>query len=348
MKADGALSSRRYLWLLALVAASFSALGIGRFALACYRARQQRDAAGAITDLGGRVSYQLDAGGPCGGGAAGHTASGPAWLRRLLGDDFFDDVLYAEVNTDEELANVRYFPRLRSLCLCAPGRMLWSSVTDSGLKNIRYLTELRELDLSSTRVSDSALDNIVRPDRLESLYLTGTRVTDAELVRIQSFPNLRRVCFDGTAITDARLAELAIPAELCELGLAHTLITDMGLDSLRRFPHLRRLSLYGTGITDAGVAKLLRCPEVEFLQLGRTGVTDAAIRDLRRLACLKVLDVGETKITPEGVKRLQAALPRCQVLSGPPDVPTHLDLPDQGPPEPDEVCPPEENRGTQY
>jgi hypothetical protein len=93
-------------------------------------------------------------------------------------------------------------------------------------------------------------------------------------------------------IADAGLAQIAGLTRLQELDLQSTQITDAGLAHLARLTRLQRLSLDGTKITDAGLAHL-------------AGLT--------RLQWLWLLN-NNSQVTDDGVKKLQQALPKCQIV----------------------------------
>ena len=49
------------------------------------------------------------------------------------------------------------------------------------------------------------------------------------------------------------------------------------------------------------------------LGLGRTKITDAGLEYLQRLTKLHELYLWDTKVTDQGVKKLQQALPNCEI-----------------------------------
>ena len=52
------------------------------------------------------------------------------------------------------------------------------------------------------------------------------------------------------------------------------------------------------------------------MNLGESNVTDAGLAYLQGLKGLQELELGDTNVTDEGVKKLQQALPNCQIHHG--------------------------------
>jgi hypothetical protein len=116
--------------------------------------RRQREAAQAIIKNFGQVSYDYERvkGKPGFWQPAGAMPFGPAWLRAILGDNFFSEVdcIYCFGAAE----NLKEFPRLHSL------RLMSSGITDESLGNVKTLTELRDLGLIDTKVSDAAANEL--------------------------------------------------------------------------------------------------------------------------------------------------------------------------------------------
>ena len=78
---------------------------------------------------------------------------GPGWLRYLLGDDFFCDVvavsLIGSPDADAGLANVQDLPQLQTV------HLQQSKVTVAGLVKLNQLTKLEMIDLTGTNVTDA-------------------------------------------------------------------------------------------------------------------------------------------------------------------------------------------------
>ncbi|NQU24983.1 MAG: hypothetical protein HQ567_27170 [Candidatus Nealsonbacteria bacterium] len=188
-----------------LLAVAVCAVACSWFAVRKHRANAQREAIEALGDHVWVVyDYELDAGGLH---IEGAERPGPAWLRNLLGNDFFADAAAVWGSTDfddDDMAHLRGFPRLRYL------KVFNSRVTDTGLAHLKSLPEL------------------------ENLGLAGTKITDAGLVHLQQLPRLEAIGLDSTDVTDAGLVRLHDLAGLRRLGLFHTKATPQGIERLQQ------------------------------------------------------------------------------------------------------------------
>ena len=69
-----------------------------------------------------------------------------------------------------------------------------------------------------------------------------------------------------------------------------------------------------TEATDACLEHLKGMTNIDILQLNGTKVTDACLEHLEGLTNLGFLRLKNTNVTPEGVKKLQEALPNCDIM----------------------------------
>ncbi len=120
----------------------------------------------------------------------------------------------------------------------------------------------------------------------------------------------------GGEVTDKTLEPLRELGSVIELRLGTTKVTDAGLGVLEKLGHLQVLSLELTGVTDAGLARLKALPSLVYLNLYGTQVTDAGLEHLKGMKHLRSLYLWQTKVTAEGARRLQEALPGCEVNTG--------------------------------
>ncbi|MGA2254797.1 MAG: hypothetical protein ABSG53_09060 [Thermoguttaceae bacterium] len=178
--------------------------------------------------------------------------SQPAWLRDLLGDDFFAEVVsvHATYRGDAEVVQLKAWKHLRILSLTK------TDLTDTGLACIAGLSQLQNLCFSSKRVTDAGLAHIPRLTKLETLCFANTEVTDGGLAHIARLNRLQTLFFSGPNVTDAGLANIAGLTQLHDLSVYDAKVTDAGLAHIARLPKLQILWLYNTQVTDVGVAKL--------------------------------------------------------------------------------------------
>jgi Leucine-rich repeat (LRR) protein len=213
------------------------------------RAERQKAAVEAIKNDSGSLfyDYELDA---YGNGITGAEPPGPAWLRRLLGDDFFTTVVGVGVNTPADMKYLGELSELRGVGAYGV------PIADVDLESIRGSTQLKGLNLSLTKVTDAGLRNLKTLSQLEDLELSVTRVTDLGLKHLRGLTKLKSLNLNDTRITDAGLESLSGLSRLQALTLSHTKLTDAGLDRLKGLTKLRELHLEGTNVTGAGVKDL--------------------------------------------------------------------------------------------
>lgn len=261
-----------------LIAVLALSLPLSWFAVKMSRARRQREAVDAIERQAGQVTYDWEITVRRGG-----QRPYPDWLVRLLGEDFFFDVVQTRFPSG--------FPRHEATC--------WKN-----------LVNIKRLYLDDSEVTDTELVHLKGLKRLENLGLKGTQITDTGLVHLEGITGLRALTLDRTQITDAGLVHLKKLTQLSYLDLSGTQITDAGLVHLKTLTSLRRLDLEDTQVTDAGVKHL---EGLTNLALSGPEITDAAIDHLEELSDLEFLFLWSTSVTPERVERLREALPKCAI-----------------------------------
>ncbi len=205
-----------------------------------HKARKQRRAVAALDRAGVSVTYDYD----YADGKYDHAAEpwGPRWLRRLIGDEYFQEVaevalLKGDEVTDEHLAILEDLPHLRRLY--ARG----SAITDAGLRHLEGLGELESLHIGATRVGDAGMASIGKLRGLQELILEETRVSDAGLVPLRGLSNLRKLYVRYTHVTDRGLARLGGLNQLREICLDESQATATGRDALRQLPNLQKIDV---------------------------------------------------------------------------------------------------------
>jgi hypothetical protein len=217
-----------------------------------YRARVA--AVAAIRQTGGRVLFDYQ----WADGVEKYDAESPAprWLRRLLGDEAFHDVVSVQLagspRASEVAPHIAKFPKLRDLNLNN------HLIRDADLACLDGLHSLERLSLWDAAITDAGLVHLRGLDRLTSLSLQGTAIGDAGMVELARHRGIINLGLTGTRVTDAALIRLRPLEKLRWLNLEDTAITDLGLDALLALPGLRSVCLMGTGVSDAGAAELIR------------------------------------------------------------------------------------------
>ena len=157
-------------------------------------AREQRQAAAAIEEMGGTVDWSAP--------------SGPNWLGSCFGAAF-----------DRSVLTVNLF--------C-------TQVTDDDLEQVGSLTQLDSLDLSLTKVTDMGVQHLKGLEQLHVLSLINTQVTDSGVVHLKGLRQLRELILIDNQVTDAGLEHLKNLNQLQELYLGETQVTDAGVKKLQQ------------------------------------------------------------------------------------------------------------------
>jgi hypothetical protein len=181
-------------------------------------------------------------------------APGPAWLRNLLGNDFFANVISVRVSDYPEtvLKSFTEFPHLKTLWIRG------CRIRGDRLEQIRFFTELKSLCLADVQITDSGLKHLKGLTQLQELYLQNNAITDDGLKYLKDLSQLQLLRLDKTEIT------------------------DNGLKILKKLSHLQILFLNGTKITDAGLENLKDFAQLRTLGIRQTIITYTAIRDFQK------------------------------------------------------------------
>ena len=248
------------------------------------RANKQRRAVEAIEKLGGAVMYDCEERRYRPGGS-GSKPPGPAWLRTLIGRDYFDTVvqvdlvdLYDEDAIDIVLQHAAKLPDIQYVGS-------WSRsprISDNELVRLKGLTHLEQLAFSFDDVSDTGLAQLRGLVQLRGLWLSRNgMITDSGLKQLAELTKLEVLTLSRTKITDAGLEHLKGLSQLTALDLGDTQITDAGLEHIKNFGALRFIILKNTKVTDGGLAHLKGLRELRGLWVSGTNVTEEGMQDLK-------------------------------------------------------------------
>lgn len=205
------------------------ALACSWLAVKLKEAKRQHKAVEAIQKAGGQVhyDYQLDASGKEIAGAKPHT---PVWLRNLIDEDLFDNVVKITAWRDKQLQHIKDFPDLQSLDFYCG-----IDVTDNGMANLQYVPELCELRFGSSQsqVTEAGLAYIRPLARLRHLELRGVPINDAGLQCLDGLTALEDLSLEGN-ITDAGLPNFYGLTQLQHVDISATDVSATGVHDLQQ------------------------------------------------------------------------------------------------------------------
>jgi hypothetical protein len=278
-------------------------LPLGWLSVKLERARRQRDFGKMLEKFHGFCQYET--------GCASSLRLDPAWLRRLLGDEFFDTAVVIYVShaplCDAQMDAFPAWTEVRCLTLED------IRITDAALRHLRDAKNLRELVINDCRITDAGLENLHELREMESLNLSGTLITDNGLRQLDRMSRLKGLGLCNTRVTDAGLTILDRLPALEDLELSGTHIKGPGLEHVSRLAKLSRLMLDNTDVNDDGLRYLAPLPPMlKDLNLNCPGLTDKAVDQLTTMRQLQDLVVGHG-ITRSRLDDLNIALPNTRV-----------------------------------
>jgi hypothetical protein len=201
-----------------LVFVTLCALACSWLAVKMRRAERQRAAATAVLEKLERGGVHWDE----------RASQWPRWLRRVLGDDFFNSVVEVDLHetgvSDAELEHLEGLDQLQTL------RLYGTNVSDAGLEHLKGLNQLQTLELYDTNVGDAGLEHLKGLSRLQLLALTHTKVTDAGLEHLKGLSQLRTLALSQTEVME----HLKGLAQLQALHLSSTEVTNEGVQRLQQ------------------------------------------------------------------------------------------------------------------
>ena len=177
------------------------------------RARRQREAVEAIRAAQGLVRYDCEVD-SARQSIESSKPSAPAWLRRVLGEDFLSNVVIVRLpstSSNENMEHLRGLPNLQGLWLSQ------TRVTDAGLEHLEGLTNLQELYLGATQVTDTGLEHLKGLVNLQYLDLSGAQVTDPGLEHLRGLVKLQDLHLRNSQVTDAGVKMLQEALPDCEI-----------------------------------------------------------------------------------------------------------------------------------
>ncbi|MHC4398485.1 MAG: leucine-rich repeat domain-containing protein [Planctomycetota bacterium] len=260
------------------------------------RARRQKRAVEAISEMGGEFCYDYQAQPQADGPGKSYSyrvePPGPRWLRQLLGDHYF-------------ITAVRLLVRDQRV------------IDEGRLEYLDDLPDLEQLMFYNVELRDRDLAHLKHlPNLRLLLFGRGTLSGDdgpRQFDFLESCPRLEVLSARNSHFGDRGAAHLRHATNLELLFIYETPIGDDGLARLKHLTELKMLGLARTGVTDAGLAHLRSLGKLTYVSLSRTDVTDAGLEYLKDVKSLTEIELRGTRVTKEGVDKLRSALPGCEI-----------------------------------
>jgi len=112
------------------------------------------------------------------------------------------------------------------------------------------------------------------------------------------------------AASGSALYDYELPGSLTEPPIPKWMVVLLGEDF---FCEVVAVVTWSSDFGDDAASHLKALTTLRFLALGDTQITDAGLEHLEGMTSLKWLDLKGAQVTPEGVKKLQLALPECDI-----------------------------------
>ena len=330
-----------------LILTTLVAVVLGILTRVHHRVQEQKFAVARIKALGGQVEYDYEEGKSS--PKQKRTPPGWPWLRQLVGDEYFQDVVGITLDgTPVSDADLGVIGKLRGVkTLSANGREktgyhryfsrpfkipepVFSRITDDGIRRLGPQRNLVVAMLAHTSVGDEGVKEIAHWQNLEVLNLDCTHVTSSGMELLENLEHLKSLKLRKTIIDDNAVASLCRLLTLEELDITGTEVSGVGLFKLRA--ELPSCNLNGSFLDLSAVSidpdpesmrwkemtrnmwDLERDNSLKLLILANPAVTDLHLSDLDRLEDTDVIDLRRTKVTAAGVQRLQRALPKGKIV----------------------------------
>ena len=143
-------------------------------------------------------------------------------------------------------------------------------------------------------LEDESLTSLSKLSKLTSLNLSNSPgITDAGTAQLEVLKQLRDIVLIGCSVGDESCKTLATLDNLESVRLSRTRLTDKGVEALTSLKSLKRLELYDCNrLSDEGLESLARIGSLSDLQIQNN-----------------------PQLTEAAVRKLQAALPKCRIVS---------------------------------
>ena len=283
------------------------------------KAARQREAVAEVKKYNGYVRYDYEYAN--GKELPDAKPKAPAWLRRLCGDEYFQEVTRVKYVdqpiSDATLAPLKNLTGIEELCfvheLFHPRRPVQpppgqDGLSEAGLSRLEGLTRLRKfvLDDGKRSVSGSMLNRLNLSRDLEEIRLEDVGLTDQGMPSLKSMPHLRELDLSFNGLTGTFLASIRGSKSLEVLTLRSNPLSPVGLGNIGSLTKLRELDLSNTDVDDAGMSRLAGLTNLRKLTLRSTKVTDAGLASLAGMKRLETLFLENCNINGRGFDALRS------------------------------------------
>jgi Leucine Rich repeat len=281
------------------------------------KARAQREAVAAVRKFGGWVHFDYEfKNGPVsvprghaiwkpswGTLSPGKSPSAPVWLRRMLGDEYFQDIAHVSLFVDI----------VKGQAHAEPYNI---GPADDVLAKLASQKGIRTLQIGGQQATNRGMAYVDSMTGLEELIIfPANQISDEGVAHLTGLRNLRVLFITNSQVTDAGLRHLSRLRSVEHLTLEGMGFSDRGLAYLSEMNRLKSLSLWNgvPGMTDIGLASLGGLKDLELLDLRGCKVTDRGLEQLLGLTKLRALSLDGSLITQDGRNRLQASMPGLKI-----------------------------------
>lgn len=220
-------------------------------------------------------------------------ASGPEWLRDLVGNE--------AMQVFDRISVVDLFDKR----IVAKSGKRTADATDAWIERLRGLADVEYLELASTVVTNEGMKTVGTLQSLQRLSVTLTEVDGAGIAHLSGLTNLKRLSVASSKCTGEGFAALKPLTKLENLNFHSCLVNDAGLAEVGTLSSLERLEIVHTKFTDAGAKHLAGLTNLRRLQIGSREATGATMEFVKALP-LRELDLHDGQASDLGLEHASA------------------------------------------
>lgn len=215
------------------------------------RVRKQRQVVALAERLEGSVAYDYQYHEDPFSATAPRSPPGPALLRKLVGDDFFAEVVMIQLAQAQDRELRRLADQLTIRHLVVSGMF-----SDEGLESISQLVNLETLEIRGGKFTGAGLEQLLRLPKLRSLTIQQATLTRDAISGIGHLTTLEALALPDDQIGAKQLRHLTGLHKLSALDLSVNPVGDNDLIALQELTSLSHLDLERTMVTAKGIKQL--------------------------------------------------------------------------------------------